>query len=269
MTATDPTPNARVHTIPVVTPEGGAVRFARYSRVSTEHQELEGQERELDEYARARGWARVATYRERVSATGRVERTEYEKLLKDSADPDRAWNHLLVWSLDRFSREERFTKAVDAIFDLERRGVSFHSLREPYLDSPPAGERNLGRELLLGILPTIATFESMRRAERTRVAMLEIRSGRRATRSGKPPGRPWRVTASKADEIVRMRAQRPPAPFKLIVQHVGLPIGTVRRVASQLRRGVSPFTTRAAHKGPQEGEGRVEAPNRPLGSDGP
>src|SRR4029077_4632832 len=98
---------------------------ALYVRVSTEDQALVGQERELRAECERRGLEVVAVYAEKVSGTGKVERREYEGLLTDSRKPDRPWNHLLVWSLDRWSREERFTRAIDAILDLEKAGVSF------------------------------------------------------------------------------------------------------------------------------------------------
>jgi DNA invertase Pin-like site-specific DNA recombinase len=240
-------------------------RVAIYVRASTAKQRTEGQQRDLEDHARSRGWAVVRPYVEKVSATGKVERREYDRLLKDSRDPDRGWDHVLVWSLDRFSREERFTRAVDAIFDFEKLGVSFHSVKEPYLDSPPPGEQNLGRELLLGILPTIAAFESIRRSERVRVAMREIGEGRRATKSGRPPGRAWRVTREKVSEIGRLRSMRPPRPYSEIAQVVGLPTGTCRRVASQVRRGLDPLLTRSAHKGANPPSPTV-APIASLGS---
>jgi len=243
-------------------------KAALYVRVSTTAQDLTGQRRELETFAHLRGWEVVEIYSERISATGRVERKEYDRLLRDARNPDRPWSHLAVWALDRFSRAERFTQAIDAIFDLEKVGVAFHSMKEPFLDTPTRGERNLGRELLLGICPTIASFESIRRGERVRIAMEEIRQGRRPTRSGKPPGRPWRVTAEKASQILRLRSLAPPRLYAEIAQRVGLPVGTCRRVASQLRRGQDPFQTRSAHKGPAVNEGGRAVSIGPLRSGG-
>ena len=161
---------------------------AVYLRVSTQDQDLVGQERELADEAGRRGWGVSARYAEKVSATGKVERKEYEKLLRDASSPERRWSHVLVWSLDRFSREATFTKATQAVLDLEKLGVSFHSLKEPTLDTPEDGRPNLGRDVLLALLPVIAAFESKRRSERVPVAMGEIKAGRRRTRSGRPRG---------------------------------------------------------------------------------
>lgn len=209
-------------------------RVAFYLRVSSEDQNLDGQQRDLQEEAKRRDWEVSRIYSEKVSGTGKVERKEYDRLLRDARSPHRDWAVLMVWSLDRFSREERFTRAVDAVWELEKLGVTFVSLHEPYLETPAKGGRNLGRELLLCIPPTIAAFESIRRSERVRTAMKEIREGRRRTRSGRPPGRPRRLTDEKMLQILGLR--RSGLPFPMIAQRVGLPAGTCRYAFSVSRK---------------------------------
>ena len=205
-------------------PENAAI----YARVSSEEQDLAGQERELRAEAERRGWGVTSVYREKVSGTGKAERTEYDRLLKEAAAPTRPWSHLVVWALDRFSREATFTKATQAVLDLESRGIRFHSLKEPTLDTPEDGKPNLGRDVLLALLPVIAAFESKRRSERVRVAMKEIKEGRRRTRSGRPPGRPRRVTPELAAKVLELRARG--LPWSVVAQHAGLPAGTCRKV---------------------------------------
>ncbi len=207
--------------------------------MSTEDQSLEGQERDLRACAGAHGWGVVAVYAEKVSATGRVERAEYDRLLRDAARPDRGWDILLVWSLDRWSREERFDKAVGAVLDLEKGGVRFVTLKEPYLSTPDPEDANAGfaRNLLLGVVTSVAAFESRRKSERVRVAMREIKAGRRATRSGRPPGRPRRVTPEKVAKIVELR--KTGLKWKEVAPRVGLPAGTCAAVWSKQLRGVS------------------------------
>ncbi len=117
-------------TIPV------AERAVIYIRVSTVEQDLAGQERELRAYCSTHGWVIEKAYSEKVSGTGKVERKEYDRLILDAARPNRSWTHVLVWALDRFSREATFTRATQAILDLERQGVMFHSVKEPMLDTP-------------------------------------------------------------------------------------------------------------------------------------
>jgi len=188
----------------------------------------------LSGHADARNWRVVRTYAEKVTGTGKAERKEYERLLRDGKAGK--FDHVLTWALDRFSRSETFTKATQAILDLEGLGVRFHSLKEPMLDTPEDGKPNLGRDVLLALLPVIASFESKRRSERVRVAMREIREGRRKTRSGRPPGRPRRVTPEKAQAILRMKAQG--VSYRVMAQLVGLPRGTCANVVSRARRGL-------------------------------
>lgn len=209
-------------------------KAALYLRVSTEDQDLAGQERELRAEAARRGWQVVTVYSEKVSGTGKVERKEYEGLIRNSTSPLREWDHLLVWSLDRFSREATFTKATQAVLDLERAGVRFHSLKEPTLDTPDDGSPNLGRDVLLALLPVIASFESKRRSERVRVAMREIKEGRRRTRSGRPPGRPRRVTPELAAKARVLRESG--LPWAAVAQHTALPKETCRRAVYELRK---------------------------------
>ena len=210
-------------------------KVALYVRVSTSDQDLEGQGRDLRAYATSRGWDMVAVYQEKLSATGKVERPAYEHLLKDATNPERAWGHVLVWSLDRWSRSTRFSEAVRSIEEVEAHGVRFHSLKEPMIDSAEDGSLNMGRDLLRAILPVIATFESRRRAERVRVAMRELKEGRRQTRSGRPWHRPIRVTPEKLEALLKLRSQG--KPWATVAQAVGLPANTCKSAAWKTRRG--------------------------------
>ena len=216
-------------------PELGG-RIALYLRVSTEEQDLAGQERDLRAYAESRRWKVVAVYSEKVSGTGRVEREAYDRLVRDSSRPDRGWDILLVWSLDRWSREERFDRAVGAVLDMEKGGVRFASFKEPYLSTPDPQDATAGfaRNLLLSVTASVAAFESRRKSDRVRVAMREIKEGKRRTRSGRPPGRPRRVTPEKAARILELRAQG--LKWKEVAGRVGLPAGTCASVGSKTRK---------------------------------
>ena len=219
---------------------------ALYLRVSTEEQDLEGQERELRDYVATKGWEVVATYREKASASGRVARDQFKRLMADALCSDRAWTRVVVWALDRWSRES-FVQAIGDVERLERHGVRWHSLREPNLDSGDDGVPTLERDLLRGILPTLARFEARRRSERTLVAMKEIKEGRRRTKSGRPPGRQPRVTETQVRDVVLLRQRG--LPYSDIAQRVRLPVGTCRRVNSLARRGLPAFVNPAVRKG--------------------
>ncbi len=209
-------------------------RVALYLRVSTEDQDLEGQRRDLLRYAESKGWSPAAEYAEKVSARGLVEREAYGRLLADARAPERPFDRALVWSLDRWSRDPSFVRAVGSIEELEALGVRFHSYREPMLDSSDDGSASMARDLLRAVLPVISSFESRRKSERVRLAMRELREGRRKTRSGRPVGRPRRVTPALASRIKTLRESG--LPWADVARRVGLPAETCRKASWLLKR---------------------------------
>jgi len=205
---------------------------AIYLRVSTDEQDLGGQEREVRSYAESHGWPVLSTYREKVSAIGKVEREEYVRLWGDAHKPGRPWTHLMVWSLDRWSREERLSRAFAALEELEGRGIKFHSVKEPFLDTDAPG---IGRDILRALLPIVASFESRRRSERVRLALGEIKQGRRKTRSGRPLGRPVKITLEKAQLAARYREEG--FSWAQVAVRAGLNAETCRRAVWLLKTG--------------------------------
>ena len=175
---------------PVSVPRGGGTvtgSVARCVRVSTVDQDLAGPGRELRAEAGRRSRVVAVVSAEKVTGTGRVERAEYDQLLKDAAIPGRRWPHLLVWSLGRFSREAPFTRAAQALLDLEKSGVPFHSLKEPTLDTPEDGEPNLGRD---GGSPC-------------------FRSSPPSSRNARPSGSAWQCARSRRGGAERDQVARP------------------------------------------------------------
>lgn len=176
---------------------------------------------------------------------GRASRLRAPSERRAEARP--ALGHLQVWALDRFSREETFTKATQTILDLEKLGVQFHALKEPVPVTPEDGKPNLGRLVLLALLPVIAAFGCQRRRERVRLAMNEIKEGRRRTRSGRPPGRSRRVTEAHAAKAERLRAEG--LSWALVAQRVGLPNETCRRAVYERRKSREAVTNSQCGKG--------------------
>jgi DNA invertase Pin-like site-specific DNA recombinase len=221
---------------------------ALYVRVSTDEQELEGQRRALESHASRQGWLVARVYAEKISGTGRAPREAHAELLRDAAAPGRAFDHVLVLALDRWSRETQFTAAIGSIEALEASGVEWHSVREPLLDTGASEGTAFVRDILRGILPAIASFEARRRSENTRVAMQELASGRRPTRSGRPVGRPRKVTPELAQKAYEIRYSTvPPVPWRKVATQVHLPAETCRKAARALR-GASAGETRIGKK---------------------
>lgn len=208
-----------------------------YARVSTSSQELDGQVRELRQEAQRLGLTVAVEYIEKVTATGRVPRAEYDRLMRELTDPKRPWSTLLVWSLDRFSREEKFTRAVEAVWQVERAGVRFASLREPFLGTPSDGKPTLERELLLALLPVLASWESRRRSERVRLAAAEVKDGRRKPRS--KWGNRWKVTREAVERAIALRSRG--KSWADVAQAVRLPTETIRASVWKAKRGLVAF----------------------------
>jgi site-specific DNA recombinase len=105
---------------------------AIYCRRSTDEQgaSLDDQEHEGRAYAAERGWSVVAVYRE--SASGfkpGTPRPALDRMLAEAASGD--WQRLVVWRLNRLSRQEGADSALAAVWNLRKIGVEVHSIKEP------------------------------------------------------------------------------------------------------------------------------------------
>lgn len=65
------------------------------------------------------------------------------------------------------------------------------------------------------------------RTESIRIALRQIKEGRRETRSGRPVGRPRRLTPKRVQRILDLRERG--VKWSKVAQLVGLPVGTCRR----------------------------------------
>ncbi len=152
------------------------VKCVIYSRVSTEEQSTANQINILAEWAETRGFTVVEVYQEQESAWRNGHQQELARLSRDAHRG--RFNIILVWSLDRLSREGSL-----AILQLVNRfgtwGVKDLSYQEPWTEAP--GE--LG-ELLFALAGWVARMESERRSERTKAGLARV------VAQGKKLGRP-------------------------------------------------------------------------------
>src|SRR5215467_13763628 len=81
-----------------------AKRAALYVRVSTDHQSVENQIRELQQVAERRGWSIVEIYRDAgiSGAKGRDKRPGLDNMLKDASR--RKFDIVMAWAIDRLGR---------------------------------------------------------------------------------------------------------------------------------------------------------------------
>lgn len=171
------------------------MNVALYGRVSTKDkgQDHENQFRELRRYASKFDYQIVQEYVDQVSASGKVVRTEFVRMLEDART--RKFDLILFWSLDRFSREG-VHETLDYLRNLNNWGVGWKSYSEQYLDST-----GVFKEAIIAIIAAIAKQERVRIQERVKAGM--DRAKETGTRSGKSIGRQKAVF--RRDLAIEMR----------------------------------------------------------------
>lgn len=175
-------------------PPVNPLRVATYSRVSTvdKGQNPINQITALRDLAARNGMTVVAEFVDRETGSGKRRRTEFERMLADAEQ--RKFDVLLIWSIDRFSREGTL-KTLLLLDRLAKAGVRVRSNCESWMDptSPTY-------ELLLSIFSWIARQESLRISERVKAGLVT------ALAKGKKLGRAPKHGA-KAGEILKQILQ--------------------------------------------------------------
>jgi putative DNA-invertase from lambdoid prophage Rac len=170
--------------------EGQAMRAGVYARVSTHDQQTLGLQSEaMAAYIENRGW--VATRRVEDVGSGSKERPGRESLLV--AARRREIDVIVVWRLDRWGRS--VADLMTTLREMTELGVGFVSLTEALDLTSPAGRA------MAGMLAIFAEFEREILRERVRAGIAQAR------KEGRPHGRP-RTASRKADEVLRLKAER-------------------------------------------------------------
>jgi DNA invertase Pin-like site-specific DNA recombinase len=198
--------------------KGAASRtVAIYSRVSTDSQTTENQERELREIATRMGWSIAKVYRdEGVSgAKSRAERPAFNALWKDATR--RRFDMVMAWSVDRLGRS--LQDLVAFLSELHALGIDLYLHQQGVDTTTPAGKA-------LFQMGVFAEFERAMIRER-------VKSGlERAKAQGKILGRPPidpRKEAAILDDLREGKA----GIIKLAAAH-GVGVGTVQRIKASL-----------------------------------
>ena len=190
-----------------------AVRAALYLRVSTRDQSVENQERELRQWAGRLGLEVVAVYADTMSGA-RSDRAALAAVL--IAAHRREFDVLLVWALDRVSREG-IGRMVGYVEQLRTAGIRVLSHQEPWLDTGgPVGE------LVLAIFAWVAKQERERIGERVRAGQTRARA------QGVHIGRRPRLV--DVEEVRRRRAAG--HGWRRIARALKVPMTTLRRKAT-------------------------------------
>jgi DNA invertase Pin-like site-specific DNA recombinase len=193
------------------------MRAALYGRVSTrgKGQDTENQLIELREYCSRQGWKLVHAYIDQDSGSRSDDRKEFQTLL--TAASRREFDVVVVWALDRFTREG-VMQTFDHLKKLEAYGVKFESYTEAHFRTTgPAGE------LMMAISAWIAQQEHKRIVERVQAGL------KRAKAQGKKLGRPRAAVRSERVRELRDSGMS----IRQIAEATGVSPMTVQRLVKK------------------------------------
>jgi len=171
------------------------MRICIYARVSKNDklQDPQNQLNPLRDYAKALGAEIVKEYIDLASG-GSGDRRGFLSMLEGANA--RKFDLLIVWSLDRLSREG-ISSTLGYLERLKRSGIALKSFTEGWLDTRDEG---LG-QLLLAIFSWVLQQEHKRIVERTKAGL--ERAKRQGKRLGRPGGSRERKTRRKSGYFLR------------------------------------------------------------------
>lgn len=160
------------------------MKVALYARVSKDEsksdgkfQDPENQLAPLKKHCEAMEWEIKEVFIDRASGGDR-NRPEFQRMMGHVAQ--RHYDIILVWALDRFSREG-ISHTLAYIKQLQKYKTALKSLQESWLDTTSEG---VG-QLLLAILAWVAEEERKRISQRTKAGLAKLKA------KGVQLGRPW------------------------------------------------------------------------------
>jgi DNA invertase Pin-like site-specific DNA recombinase len=191
---------------------------AIYTRVSTDHQTTENQERELRDIARRMGWTIVKVYRDGAisGAKSRADRPAFDALSKDAAH--RRFEMVMAWSVDRLGRS--LQDLVTLLSELHALGIDLFLHQQGVDTTTPAGKA------LFQMMGVFAEFERAMIRERVKSGLERAKA--QGTRLGRRPIDADKEAAIRADLVAGAAGI-----IKLAKVH-GVGVGTVQRIKAAL-----------------------------------
>ena len=200
---------------------------AIYTRVSTDHQTTENQERELREVAERMGWRIVEAYRdEGVSgAKSRESRPGFDALCKDAAR--RRFGMVMAWSVDRLGRS--LQDLIGFLSELHSLGIDLFLHQQGLDTTTPSGKA------MFQMMGVFAEFERSMIRERVNAGL------RRAKAAGKTLGRRKLEDDKDTDrravaKALRADLQRGGVGIRKLAALHGVGVGTVIRIKADVQR---------------------------------
>ncbi len=192
-------------------------RAAIYARVSTDHQSVENQIRELTQVAERRGWEIVQVYTDAgiSGAKGRAQRPGLDEMLKDASR--RKFDIVMSWAIDRLGRS--LIDLLGTIQHLETVGVDLYLDQQSIDTTTPMGK------LVFQITGAFAEFERSMIRQRIKAGL------KRAVAQGAKLGRP------KVDATLERKVQKElekGVGILRVAKMLGLGTGTVQRIKQEM-----------------------------------
>ena len=141
-----------------------AVIYARYSCDAQTEQSIEGQLRVCEDYAKKNEILILDTYIDRAMTGTNDHRPDFQRMIKDSSK--RKWDYVLVYKLDRFSRDRYESSRYKYL--LSQHNVKVVSAMENIPDSPEG-------VILESLLEGMNQYYSLELAQKVRRGMYETR----------------------------------------------------------------------------------------------
>jgi DNA invertase Pin-like site-specific DNA recombinase len=176
------------------------MRTAIYCRVSKDDksQDPTNQREPLLKMANTFNLEVVEEYVDYASG-GNSNRPQFKQMLQDAKA--RKFDKVLVWSLDRFSREG-ISNTLHYLEELKKSGVALKSLQESWLDTSDSG---VG-QLLISIMSWVAQQERQRISERTKAGLLRAKAG--GKKLGRPKGSSDKGRRRKSGYLLRWQSEK-------------------------------------------------------------
>ena len=163
-------------------------RVALYVRVSTDHQTIKNQERELQAVAERHGWSVVAVFKDQgiSGAKGRDKRPGLDKLMQ--AVSRREFDLVAAWSVDRLGRS--LQDLIGLLQEMHSKGIDLYLHQQGIDTTTPGGKA------MFQMMGVFAEFERSIIRERVMAGL------KRARAEGTQLGRP----ATVANDTAKVRA---------------------------------------------------------------
>jgi DNA invertase Pin-like site-specific DNA recombinase len=160
------------------------MKTALYARVSKDEasstgalQDPENQLQPMRKFCEAMGWEVSKEFIDRASG-GSANRPQFQAMLREVKQ--RHFDLVLVWALDRFSREG-MVNTLAYINLLREYKTGLKSMQESWLDTSQEGVA----ELLIAFMAWVAKEERRKISERTKAGLAKLKA------KGVKLGRPW------------------------------------------------------------------------------